>query len=183
MTSNFVSCCSFKSTNQRAAVQTLVSNCSCFSAMSHITRLSPTLECPRVDVSMLGLHVIRFNDGSFTTWATSFHCCVNIIEYNRYDDKPVLVSIFPSIRGKQFRRLQELSFVDSRKPVSSVSFRQFRFVDYRTPVSSVSFRQFRFVSSNTESRGSRPIRSLRHIVTCARREALLDAQRGANRHI
>ena len=29
----------FKSANQRAAVQTLVSHCSCFSALSHITRV------------------------------------------------------------------------------------------------------------------------------------------------
>ena len=43
------------------------------------------------------------------------------------------------IRGTPFRRLQPLSFVDYRKPVSSASFRQFRFVSSNTdtPVATV----------------------------------------------
>ena len=59
-----------------------------------------------------------------------------------------LVSSVSSITGtqfRQFRRLQQPSFVS--------------LVYYRKPVSSVSFRQFRFVSSNTESRSQWPTRT------------------------
>ena len=65
-----------------------------------------------------------------------------------------LVSSVLSITGtqfRQFRRLQEPSFIDYRKPVSSVLFRQFRFVDHIYAgnqfrfVSFVLFRQLRFV--------------------------------------
>ena len=60
-----------------------------------------------------------------------------------------------SITGTQFRRLQELSFVDYRNSVLSITGTQFRrlqelsFVNYRNSVSSITgnqFRQFRFVS-------------------------------------
>ena len=70
-------------------------------------------------------------------------CPFNFLSIRQIEQGKLNQILFSLIRGDQSRRLQEISFVDYRKPVSSVSFRQFRFVDYRKPVS---FRQFRFVS-------------------------------------